>query len=337
MSESHIQDPVLTDDEKEALLSGVENGDVEVQASGGPKYAVVTDFEVSPRNRIVTNSFPRLQTINRKLATYISKAGSLLLNEKVELASGVLTASTWGEFCEQSTEAALIFEFSLKPLEGTALIYVQQNVVSHIVESFYGGSKENPQRHEAESFTPGEMSVTSLFCEQIISGIAETWQGMIALETERMGLHQSTDIVEIIESGANIISTEFEINFEGEQSYVHIVWPVATLSLVLPILEGQKRDRDPLEDSRWEKIIRSRLPDARVDISTCVGRTRMSLREVSELAAGDIIDIDNPRHGTVFADDVALFEGRFGVHDGCYAIETTRWLSSGHELAASQT
>ena len=337
MSESQTEDPVLTDDEREALLDGVESGEIEVQATDGPKYALVTDFEVTSRNRIVTNSYPRLQTINRKLAAYISKAGSLLLNKKVELVSGVLTGSTWGEFCEQSTAAALIFEFSSKPLEGTAVIYVQQNVVSHIVESFYGGSSENLPRHEAEIFTPGEMSVTSLFCEQIINGIAETWQGSIALETGRTGMHRSTDNVEIIESGAKVISAEFEIYFEGEQSCFHIVWPVSTLSSVLPILEGQKRDRDPVEDARWEQVIRSRLPDARVDISTYVGRARMSLRAVNELAAGDIIDIDNPRHGTVFADDVALLEGRFGVHDGCYAIETTRWLSSGHDLEASQT
>lgn len=322
-----MNDQVLTDDEKDALVDGVENGEVEVLTGDGRHYASVRDFEVTPRNRIVTDSFPRLQNINRQLAGALSKSASILLNEKVEAEPGPLASSTWAEFCEQIADVALIFEFNALPLDGSAVIYVQSGVVRHIVETFYGGSKENPPRHEIDGFTPGEMNVISLFCNEILKGIVDTWQSLIALEPEKVGVHQSTDIVEVVESGALVIHSEFTLHLGEDQHYFHIVWPTSMLASLLPVLEGSKRERDAQEDARWENAIRTRVPEALVDVSSSIGHGRMSLREVAALQAGDVIDLENPRVGTVFAKHVPVLEGRFGVHDGCYAIEATRWLA----------
>ncbi|MDH3747781.1 MAG: FliM/FliN family flagellar motor switch protein [Gammaproteobacteria bacterium] len=329
-----MNDQVLTDDEKDALIDGVENGEVEVQTGNGLQYASVRDFDVTPRNRIVTDSFPKLQNLNRKLAGSISQSTSVLLNEKVEVESGPLASSTWAEFCELSTDVALIFEFKAMPLDGSAAIYVQSGVIRHLVEAFYGGSKENPPRHAIDGFTPGEMNVISLFCMDILKGIVATWQSLILLEPEKVGVHQSTDVVEVIESSAIVIHSEFTLHAGDERHDFHIVWPTSMLASLLPVLEGAKRERDAQEDARWEQVIRARVPEALVDVSSRVGNARMSLREVAALQAGDVIDIENPRIGTVFAKHVPVLEGRFGVHDGCYAIEATRWLA---DVEAAQT
>lgn len=322
-----MNDQVLTDDEKDALIDGVENGEVEVQSSRGPQYARVEPYEVAPRNRIVTNSYPRLQNINRKLAEFISKSVSVLLNDKVEVEATILETSTWGEFSEQSDETALLFEFHARPLEGTAVIHIRAAAVAYIVETFYGGSKENPPRHDIEGFTPGEMNAVSLVCNEILSGIFETWQSLIVLDLEKAGVHASTDVVEVIDDNSVVIQTEFALRLGEDTHYFHIVWPIAMLASLLPVLEGAKRERDAQEDSRWAQVIRTRVPEAPVEVSSCVGSARMSLREVAALSPGDVIAIDDPRKGTVFAKHVPVLEGRFGVHDGCYAIEATRWLA----------
>ena len=329
-----MNDQVLTDDEKDALIDGVENGDVEVQSSEGPHYANVETFEVAPRNRIVTNSYPRLQTINRKLAEHVGKSVSAVLNDKLEVEATSLDTSTWGEFGEQATETAMLFEFSALPLEGSAVIHIQASGVRHLVETFYGGSKENPPRHDIDGFTPGEANAMTLVCNEILDGITETWQSLAALEPEKVAVYSSTDIVEVIENNSVVICSEFVLH-HGEDKYAfHIVWPTQMLASLLPVLEGAKRERDAQKDGRWEQVIRARVPEARVTVSSCVGNAIMNLRAVAALEPGDIIDIENPRKGTVFAKHVPVLEGRFGVHDGCYAIEATRWLA--HIRAAAE-
>lgn len=330
-----MNDPVLTDDEKEALVDGVENGEVEVQTGSGVQYASVKNFEVTARNRIVTDSFPRLQNMNRKLAEFVGKSASVFLNEKVETEPGTLATSTWAEFCEASTDVALMFEFTAMPLDGSAIVHIQSNAVRHIVETFYGGSKENPPRHQIDGFTPGEMNVISLFCNEILRGIVEIWHALIVLEPESVGVHQSTDVVEVIESSSVVIYSEFILHLGEEQHPFHLIWPTTMLASLLPVLEGAKRERDADEDRRWEQVLRARVPAALVDVSSRIGNARMSLREVAALQAGDIIDLENPRTGTVFAKQVPVLEGRFGVHDGCYAIEATRWLAPAESIRAT--
>lgn len=323
-----MNDQVLTDEEKNALVEGVENGDVEVHTGDGPRYASVADFEISPRNRIVTNSYPRLQSLNRKLAGFVTKSVSVLLNDKVEVSAGPVLTCTWGEFTETAHGSALIVECSTKPLEGAAAVHLASDAVRHVVETFYGGSKENPPRHEIDGFTRGEMNVIRLFSAEVLKGIMDTWRSLIELDATVGGVHQSTDVIEVIESGANVISSEFSLHIGDDEHCFHVVWPAATLSSLLPVLEGAKRERDAAEDSRWEKVMRARVPEAPVGVTTRIGHASMSLRAVAALKAGDIIDIENPRIGTVYAKDVAVLEGRFGVHDGCYAIEATRWLTN---------
>ena len=51
-----MTDPVITDDEKDALLDGVATGEVEVQSFDGPRYAEVNDFVIPARSRIATSA-----------------------------------------------------------------------------------------------------------------------------------------------------------------------------------------------------------------------------------------------------------------------------------------
>ena len=60
----------------------------------------------------------------------------------------------------------------------------------------------------------------------------------------------------------------------------------------------------------------------------------MTLGEVAELSPGDIIDISNPQFGRVFARHVPILAGRFGIHDGRYAMEATNWLEPDPESRA---
>ena len=74
-----MTDPVLTDEEKGALLEGMSSGEVEVHSNKGPSYATVTPFDIGPSSIISTNSYPRLQSLNRQFAGRISKQVEALL------------------------------------------------------------------------------------------------------------------------------------------------------------------------------------------------------------------------------------------------------------------
>ena len=323
-----MTDPVLTDDEKGALLEGISNGQVEVHSNKGPTYAEVTPFEIGPRSKLKTNSYPRLQSLNRQFASRMTKQVELLLNTDVIVTFDDLKTCPYSQACEQGDGLSLIVSFAPNPLDGLALICLSAETVGHLVETFYGGQGNEPARPGAEFFTPGEVSVAALFGEASLAVIGEVWAPLVKLEPELMGTHLNSSVIDGVDSGDSVIDCRFTVDFVGKQLVFHVFWPVHTIASLLPVFEGQKRDRDVAEDMRWERSLRSRLTDSIVKISSDVGRTRMTLGAVADLAPGDVINIGDPQQGTVSARNVPILAGRFGVHDGRYAVETIHWLKS---------
>lgn len=332
-----MSDPILTDDEKGALLEGMSSGEIEVHSNKGPTYAQVKAFEIGPRSRIRTNSYPRLQSLNRQFASRLSKQVEGLLNVDSKVNFIGTTNCTYSEACEQNEGLSLIVEFVPKPLDGAAFIHLGAQAVGDLVETFFGGQSNEPTSHEPEFFTPGEISVASLFGDAVLSVIAEVWAPLEKFAPEIAGCHLSSGVIDSVDGSDNVISCEFSLEFGDNKQLFQMLWPTFTVASLLPVFEGQKRDRNAAEDARWAHSLRSRVIDSIVRISSDVGHTRMSLRDVADLAPGDVINIGNPQEGTVSARNVPVLAGRFGIHDGRYAVETINWLESGPGSSAANS
>ena len=329
-----MNDQVLTDDEKEALLDGVATGEVEVQTFKGPKYAEVQDFVIPARSRIATNSFPRLEKLNRRFADRAAKLTEQMVSAETEISVGEIEVCSYGEFCDRHKDFAIVVDFTAKPLDGTGLIYVNADLVRHLVESFFGGDGNEPADQPNDTFTRGETGVAKLFCRDMLNTLGNVWHSLVDAEHELGGVHLSTDIIDGFDSSDTVIGSHFGLEFAKQNYEFRLLWPTQMLSPLLPVFEGQKRERDPEQDALWERAIRDRVTDSIVGISSCVGQTELTLGKVAELAPGDIINIADPRSSTVFVKHVPVLKGQFGIHDGHYAVEASEWLGAEAEAGA---
>lgn len=321
-------DPVLTDEEKGALLDGMESGEIEVHSSKGPSYATVTDFEVGPRSRITSDSYPRLQSLNRQFAGRIDKLIEQLLNTESDVEFQFLRTETFSDFCERIDGLALLIEFAPKPLEGSALISIDAAGIELLVETFYGGDSDDPARQDADFFTPGEISVANLFAKVVLNVTSDVWKPLDSFDFELITTHLNSGVIECVDGGDNVVAAEFVLQVGDKFQPFHILWPTSTVAPLLPVFDGQKRERDPKKDAHWQRSLRAGVVEADVQLASGVGHIEMSLRDVAKLEAGDVIQITNPQRGTVYAGEVAVLDGRFGVHDGRYAIEARRWIEN---------
>jgi flagellar motor switch protein FliM len=321
-----MNDKVLTDEEKDALLDGVATGQVEVLSSLGPQYAEVQPFEIPARSRLKSNSFPRLQRMNQNFAGRLEKQAEQLVSAETTVTATELACSSYGEFLERNNGTALMVEFAIKELGGSGLIVLGNELVAQLVEAFYGGIGNESSPLSVDYFTRGEISVATRFGKDIASTLADIWRPVIDAEHTLVTTHQNSDLIEGFDVSDRVIHAEFEIRFLSHKQAFHIVWPLAKLGPLLPVFEGQKRERDAAQDASWERSLRVRLTDSVVGIASRVGKARMSLGKVAALQAGDVIEINNPRLCTLFVKHVPLVNGRFGLHEGKYAIEATDWL-----------
>lgn len=321
-----MTEPVLTDDEKNALLDGVTSGAVEVQSNGGPQYASVRPFEVSPRSRIVSNSYPRLQSVNQLFSERLAGQAEQLLQHDIDVSPTGIELRPWSDYCVKLAAPCVAVVFSAAPLTGNALIVLQAELVGHLVEAFFGSEVGIGSATGGGSFTPGELSVSTLFSELIVSTIRDAWQPLMQITPERVRTEINLDMADIARDPDAVIGSSFELSFANHDGAFHVLWPREMVTPLLPAFDGQTRERNVAIDASWEKAIRARLADAPMRITTCVGHAYHALGDLVALSPGDVVPIVSPRLATIMARQVPILKGHFGVFEGQNAVEATEWL-----------
>lgn len=322
----------LTDEEADALLGGVESGAVEVSSGEGTKYADVRPFEFGGHARIQSNSYPRLKVLNQQLANQVQNFCSSTLNCAVEITPQPVAVRTFSDHSGQMAPVSAVTAFKALPLEGHGLIILEAPAISQLVEAFFGGAQSEALRNTSGAFTPGELAVCRLFSDSLLAMMQKTWEPLIDMKLERDSTEVGTDLIDDIGATDLVIGNRFEMNFVGSNAAFSLLLPVNVIRPLIPVLDGQKRERDIAEDARWEKAIRRQLLDADIRLHGTVGTARLRLGELIGIRPGSVIDIANPRSATVLAGDVPVISGSFGVHSGHNAIETQTWLESSAEI-----
>ena len=100
--------------------------------------------------------------------------------------------------------------------------------------------------------------------------------------------------------------------------------PYAMLEPIREQLDaGVQSDRIEKDES-WTRAMQAQLQDAEVEVSTAIARRQISLRDLSNLHVGDIIPIDLMPVVQVQVEQMPLFSGEFGTHNGRNAIKVTQ-------------
>ncbi len=217
---------------------------------------------IPQRAHIVKNSFPRLRILNQQIAERLRQDVEQLLQSDVGVATGDQSVVSFGRVCERLHGLAAVVVFEAGPLTGRALVAMEAPLVRMLVDAFFGGLGTGGSPDERHAFTAGEISIANLFSTIVLSSIKDTWAPLQDIQADRVSTEVSIDLVDIGAETDPVILTEFEITLADQQCAFSVIWPLDMVQPLLPVFEGQKGDRDPIEDARWEKVIRRRLADS---------------------------------------------------------------------------
>lgn len=322
-----MSEPVLTDEEKNALLEGVSSGAVQVCAAAGPHYATVKPWVIGTRSRIESNSYPRLVRLNEQLATDLAARLESLLQANVNVTRGSLRRMVHDEYCDGAPADVIGISFRAPPLPGDALLVVETQLVGPLIEAFFGGEGDPAGSGADIVLSPGALAVLHVVGDEFLRALKSVWSPLRELAPERVATRVGLEPPE--SPTGDVIVCDFDLALgEGGESRgaFSVAWPQVMLSPLLPALEGRRQVRDSAEDSRWERALRARIADVIVALDSNVGHAQITLGDLINLAPGDVFGIESPRVATVLAQGVPLLEGRFGVQSGRNAIEAVGWL-----------
>jgi flagellar motor switch protein FliM len=310
---------LLSQDEIDALLHGVDSGAVETEPPPAPGEARAYDF--ASQDRIVRGRLPTLEMINDRFARTWRIGLFNLLRRSADLSVRGIDLLRFGEYMHTLQVPTNLNLVKMKPLRGTALVTFEPRLVFTVVDNFFGGSGKYHTRIEGREFTPTEMRVIQLLLKQVFADLAEAWAPALPVEFEYINSEVNPHFANIISPREYIVVSRFHVELDGGGGELHVAFPYAMLEPIRELLDaGLQSDRIE-RDEGWTLALRRQLQDADIELSCALARRQISLRELCRLRVGDVIPIEPERSVQLQVEQVPLFSGEFGVHNGRNAIK----------------
>ncbi|HZX79490.1 MAG TPA: flagellar motor switch protein FliM [Lysobacter sp.] len=313
---------LLSQDEIDALLHGVDAGAIEVEPPAAPGEARTYDF--ASQDKIVRGRLPTLEMINERFARTWRIGLFNLLRRSADLSVRGIDLIRFGEYMHSLQVPNNLNLVKMKPLRGTGIIVFEPRLVFTTVDNFFGGAGKYHTRIEGREFTPTEMRVIQLLLRQTFADLAEAWAPVMPVEFEYVNSEVNPHFANIISPREYIAVSRFHVDLEGGGGELHVALPYSMLEPIRELLDaGVQSDRIE-KDENWTRALRTQLQDAEVEVSSCLAQRQISLRTLSRMKVGDIIPIELPRQLSVEVEGTPLFNGEFGTHNGKNAIKITQ-------------
>ena len=312
-----VQD-LLSQDEIDALLHGVDDGLVKTEMAAEP--GSVKSYDLTSQDRIVRGRMPTLEMINERFARYTRISMFNMLRRSADVAVGGVQVMKFGEYVHSLYVPTSLNLVKIKPLRGTALFILDAKLVFKLVDNFFGGDGRHA-KIEGREFTPTELRVVRMVLEQAFIDLKEAWQAIMEVNFEYINSEVNPAMANIVGPSEAIVVSTFHIELDGGGGDLHVTMPYSMIEPVREMLDaGFQSDLDD-QDERWVKALREDLLDVDVPLSATVARRQLRLRDILHMQPGDVIPVELPEEMIMRANGVPSFKVKLGSHKGNLALQ----------------
>ncbi|WP_096084555.1 flagellar motor switch protein FliM [Agaribacterium haliotis] len=308
---------LLSQDEIDALLHGVDDGDIETEGELDPGGVVA--YDLTSQDRIVRGRMPTLEMINERFARYTRISMFNLLRRTADVSVGGIQIQKFGEYVHTLYVPTSLNMVKFRPLRGTALVILDAKLVFKLVDNFFGGDGRHA-KIEGREFTPTELRVVQMVLEQVFIDLREAWKAVLEIEFEYINSEVNPSMANIVSPSEVVVVSTFHVELDGGGGELHITMPYSMVEPIREVLDaGLQSDTDE-RDERWVKALKEDVMEAEVAIECDVVEKKISLRDIVDLRDGDIIPITMPDFHVVTANGVPLFKAEFGQSNDNLAL-----------------
>lgn len=315
---------LLTQDEIDALLHGVD--DVEDDDEHSLNDTGITSFDFSSQDRIVRGRMPTLELINERFARHMRISLFNMLRKTAEVSVNGVQMIKFGEYQNMLYVPTSLNMVRFRPLKGTALITMEARLVFILVENFFGGDGRFHAKIEGREFTPTERRIVQMLLKLVFEDYREAWSPVMGVEFEYLDSEVNPTMANIVSPTEVIVVSSFHIEVDGGGGDFHVVMPYSMVEPIRELLDAGVQSDKMDTDVRWSMALRDEIMDVPVNLRAKLLDVDLSLRDLMELQAGDIIPIDVPESATVFVEDLPTYRAKMGKSGDNIALKITEKL-----------
>jgi flagellar motor switch protein FliM len=303
----------LTGDEVAALMGELDEAAEE--RSGGPQTHVFGADAARPLAAI-----PALDRMGERAARLLKSRVEPISRIKPRVKAEPVIVRRFDNWAAEQPNFTSLALYRFRPLKGGLLIAIAPDLVSRLVDAFYGGPGIHSERVVKE-FTPTEERLLARLSEALIETLTEVWSEVMPAKAQLISRETSTAHAALVAPDQPVAIARFSIGFGGNRtSAVDIVYPVVALRAIEAQLSAKIHDDSGMSTVEWRERMADALGDVRIKARSVLARPTLSVAELLELQAGDVIPVSLPERVPLLISGRQIAWGRIGEQDGRAAL-----------------
>lgn len=314
---------ILSQDEVDALLRGLSDGEIEAKPENSASEMNVKTFDLANQDRIVRGRMPTLDIINDRFAKIhrISLSGSLRRMLDINVCQAEMIK--FGEFIRTLPVPTSLHILKMDPLRGHVLFMIESRLIFNLVDCFFGGSGRGSYKIEGRDFTSIEYRVINKVVKQVLVDMDQAWQPITPVTFNFVRSEVNPQFATIIPPTDVVIVVRYELEMDRMMGRMALVLPYSTIEPIRAKLYASYQS-DQLEvDEAWILRLKQLLQDVPVEIMIELGKTSLKGAELVNMEVGDVIMLDSEVNLplTVKVEGIPKFKANPGIFRGNQAFQ----------------
>jgi len=305
---------LLSQDEVDSLLKGLDTGDIETEQEFDESGANLGIFDWTSQGRNIKSSMPMLDVVTNRFSSKFRGTLSSSLRKMIDISSDPLEVIKFSEFQRSLPVPTSMHLFKMDPLRGTGIMVLESRLVFCLVEAFFGGSGTGSTKIEGREFTPIEKKIIEKVVQMALADFRDAWEEVHPIKAEFIRSESNPLVVNVVPPEEYLLSTKFEIELNKPLGTILICVPYSSFQPIRHKLAGGFREEDSKLDQYWVNGLRDLLIGTDVEITVDLGHAHLSVKDLLNLKKGDIIVLANNFESGLIANVEGLpkYEGFIG-------------------------
>ncbi|MDI1471814.1 MAG: flagellar motor switch protein FliM [Thermodesulfovibrio sp.] len=318
-----MAEEILSQDEIDALLRGIEGGEVETETAEAPSG--IRPYDFTSQEKIVRGKMPSLDIINERLARSFRISLASDIRKIVDVVNVNVNITKFYDFLRSVPFPSSLNIIRLEPLRGFSLVVFDAPMIFTLIEFYFGGTGKGYYKPEGREFTPIEQRIIHKVVMMFLESMEEAWKPVFPIKPQYVRTEMNPQFVTIVTPVDVVIEIEFILEIETRECRIMVCIPYSSVEPIKDKLYSAfLADRDEM-DMKWIGRIKAQIKQAPILIEGVLGKVTIDFKTLLDLKTGDVITLQRRIDEDIdlLVEGIPKFKGKLGTFKGNYAIKIT--------------
>ena len=286
----------LSNDEVEALLGGLDGEEEQAVATQFDPNEV-REFTFGSEDLSLLGDYYALRMINEKICRFTRSVFLPMLRIMPRISSFPPEVKSFDEYVESCDTFVSVTNNRIEELRGNCLIVVQAPFVSHLTNSYYGGSKIQSLFTTQGEFTATEQRIIEIITEGMNDALEAAWKDLVKTEFNVQTREENIQLISFVDGVDTVIVCSFMVQMPQQDPVsFDIVYPLQTLKPISSQLRSRVQNEFAHDDRTWKERLQNAVLSIPLTLSAELGKPKTSLGRLIKSKEGDVFPMATPEN-----------------------------------------